>query len=205
MRKPSNRLNLVIDTLEECPEDDLKFLSFREQFWIATLRETGHRLLNVSDGGTGITGYVFTDKDKEKMSKAQKGRKGPFAGVTGPAHPMYGWVPSKETRELWSKQRKGSLTGEKNPNFGKFGPDHPAYGIKRSEETKQKCREAKLGSKNPNFGKVYTDEERRIMSEKTKGKPMPSSRRSAHTRYHTNMNKISDKCKYCNDDRGLTE
>lgn len=41
----------------------------------------------------------------------------------------------------------------------------------QSEEYREKCRQSKLGERNPNFGKKLTDEEKRIRSEKLKGKP----------------------------------
>jgi len=49
----------------------------------------------------------------------------------------------------------------------------------------------------PNFGRSASEETRAKMSAVRKGRPMPSSRRSAHTRYHTNRGIKKDTCQYC--------
>lgn len=108
---------------------------------------------------------------------------------------------SKEQKTKWSNERKGSIAGDKNPNYGKFGPYHPAYGRKLSEEAKERLSKRMLGANNPNYGKKYSLEERKKMSDTRKGKPMPSSARSAHTRWHTNKNKVSDSCSYCKESK----
>lgn len=109
----------------------------------------------------------------------------------------YLYKHSEEQKAKWSKERKGSITGDKNPNYGKFGSDHPAYGRTLSEETKKRLSEQKRGEGNPNYGKPLSEETRKKMSLVRKGKPMPSSARSAHTRWHTNKNVISPKCTWC--------
>jgi len=49
-------------------------LNEREKFWIKLTRaqKLGY---NITDGGEGSSGYVFTDEDKLKMSKASIGKK----------------------------------------------------------------------------------------------------------------------------------
>lgn len=55
-------------------------------------------LCNHTDGGDGISGYIFTEEDKAKISEAGKGR-----------------IPSEESRRKSSESQKG----DKNHNYGK--------------------------------------------------------------------------------------
>lgn len=109
-----------------------------------------------------------------------------------------GYKHSEDQKRKWSEQRKGSISGDKNPNYGKTGPLNHRYGKEVSDETRQKLSKTKLGQLNPNFGKPRSAESRAKQSLALKGKPMPSSAASAHTRWHTNKN-ISkpETCNYC--------
>jgi len=40
----------------------------REKFWIAEFRRRGAKLLNLTDGGEGLTGHVFTEEHRGKIS-----------------------------------------------------------------------------------------------------------------------------------------
>ncbi len=182
--------------LEACGTiDDLEILEIK---WAENLRAEGHRLLNLTDGGKGPKGHKWTEEQRvahrERMVEVNNRPEKRLA----PRNQKKG-VPrhTEEQKQSWSRQRKGSITGDKNPNYGKFGKAHPSYGRKLSEETKKKLSEAKLGDKNPNYGKHLSEETRQKMSLVRKGRPMPSSSTSAHTRWHVNMNKVSEKCKYC--------
>jgi hypothetical protein len=57
------------------------------------------------------------------------------------------------------------------------------------------------GPNNPNYGKPLSDEQRAKMSAALKGRPMPSSIRSAHTRHHTNKGVFKETCRHCIEDR----
>lgn len=69
-----------------------------------------------------------------------------------------------------------------------------------SEEARLQLSEMRRGENNPNYGKSASAETRDKMSAVGKGRPMPSSRRSAHTRHHTNMGVFKDTCQHCIDD-----
>jgi len=163
--------------------------------WIAELKSAGDRLLNISDGGLGPSGVVWTEEQREAARIRSTGR--PGVSRPGPLGPFYGHRHSDEQRAKWSRDRKGSNTGPANPNFGKFGAEHPAFGSTRSDEAKARLSEARKGEGNPNFGKSASAETRAKMSEARRGRPMPSSRRSAHTRYHTNKGAWSPRCGFC--------
>lgn len=177
---------------------NLEDLGDAERRWIAKARSEGHRLLNLAEGGPGPSGVVWTAEQREAARIRSTGR--PGTSRPGELNPFFGMTHSAEQRARWSESRRGSITGESNPNFGKFGPEHPAFGRTLSAETRLRLSEQQLGANNPNFGKVLSDEERRVRSEKLKGRPMPSSVRSAHTRHHTNKGVFKDTCRHCQDD-----
>lgn len=176
----------------------LEDLGQAEIDWIAYLKRDGDRLLNISEGGLGPTGVVWTQEQREAARIRSTGRKG--VSRVGPAAPFYGGHHSAEQREKWSKERKGTIVGDANPNFGKFGAYHPSFGHTVTEEARNALSEAKMGPGNPNFGKKASAETRAKMSAVRKGRPMPSSRRSAHTRHHTNKGVEKADCKYCVED-----
>lgn len=182
--------------LEKCSDYDE--LEIREIYWAAKLKEDGHRLLNLTEGGKGPKGHKWTEGQKAAHRERMLEVNNRLEKRLAPRNQKKG-VPkhTREQKEKWSKDRTGSITGDKNPNYGKFGQEHPAFGRKLSEETKKRLSEQKKGEKNPNYGQKLSEETRKKMSEVRKGRPMPSSSRSAHTRWHTNKNVISNKCKYC--------
>ena len=189
---------VAIDLLEEV--EQLSDLGDAEARWISALRDEGHRLLNISEGGLGPTGLVWTTEQREAARIRSTGRKG--LSRPGEQNPFFGRTHSPEQRAKWSKERKGTYTGEANPNFGKFGPAHPGYGHAVTEETRRQLSEMKMGANNPNFGKTTSAETRAKLSAATKGVPRPASKRSAHTRHHTNKGVVKLECAYCIEDAG---
>jgi len=192
LRKHSSEVTIEILERVATSRADLGHAEIR---WIADLKSAGHRLLNISDGGLGPSGVVWSDEQREAARIRSTGR--PGVSRPGPLGPFYGHRHSEEQRAKWSADRKGSNVGAENPNFGKFGPDHPAFGSTWSEEARARLSEARTGEGNPNFGKSASAETRAKMSAARRGRPMPSSRRSAHTRHHTNKGVWNPRCGYC--------
>jgi NUMOD3 motif len=190
---PSDLIADELDWNEGLPE-----LGQAEIDWISYLRREGDRLLNLSNGGLGPTGVVWTDEMREAARLRSTGRK--IVRESGPGAPFFGKNHSREQREKWSQERKGTYSGPENPNYGKFGPEHPSYGRSMTEEARAALSAARKGAGNPNFGKQASAETRAKMSAVRKGRPMPSSRRNAHTRYHTNKGIEKADCKYCVED-----
>ncbi|WP_245977251.1 NUMOD3 domain-containing DNA-binding protein [Cryobacterium soli] len=183
-------LQVVTSTLED--------LGKAEVLWIAKLRAQGDRLLNLSEGGLGPTGIEWSLEQREAARIRSTGRSiQPRYGVD---NPMYGRSHSDEQRARWSESRKGTHTGADNPNFGKFGSDHPGFGHTMSDEAKLILAAKRRGPLNPNFGKTTSAETIAKLSAATKGIPQPKSKRSAHTRYHTNKGVLKPECKYCVED-----
>lgn len=72
---------------------------------------------NMTLGGEGTQGYIFTEEQKQIMSDNNKGKNNPMFGRTGNKHPM----------------------------FGKRGINNPNYGRHVSQETKDKISRSKRG------------------------------------------------------------
>jgi group I intron endonuclease len=118
-------LRPVLLILEEVPagEDE----NARERFWISFYRECGARLTNGTDGGDGTLGRIVSDETREKMARAQRGKKGP--------------PQSEETRRKKSEANKGrshSAETREKLRQGRLGKKH-------SEESKRKMSEVKRG------------------------------------------------------------
>jgi hypothetical protein len=99
---------------------------------------------NLTAGGEGTVGYIFTDDVKKKISLALIGEKNPF----------YGKHHSKETCKKISESKKGK----------KQKPSEARKGIKRSEETKRKISESHRGKKR----RPFSEEHKRKIREKRK-------------------------------------
>lgn len=189
--------DVLIEVLEEVrtSRDDLGRAEAR---WISECRSGGHRLLNLTEGGLGPKGVVWTAEQREAARERSTGRRG--VSRYAEENPFFGREHTEEQRARWSEQRRGQNTGSANPNFGRFGAEHPGYGRFMSEEQRRALSEARRGELNPNYGKSASAETRVKMSAARKGRPMPSSKRSAHTRHHTNKGRTSPTCTYCQQD-----
>ncbi|MEV8220782.1 NUMOD3 domain-containing DNA-binding protein [Microbacterium sp. NPDC077391] len=199
LRKMESDEDIYFQPVELITNGSLEDLGEAEQRWIAKLRRKGHRLLNLTEGGLGPRGYVWTEEQRRAAGERSRGRKRENV-PTGPDHPSWGTTRSDELKEHWSRTRKGMNSGAANPNFGKFGPAHPSYGHRMSDEARLELSEMRRGENNPNYGKSASVETRARMSAVRKGRAMPSSRRSAHTRHHTNKGVFKDTCQHCIDD-----
>ncbi|WP_284976489.1 NUMOD3 domain-containing DNA-binding protein [Arthrobacter sp. efr-133-TYG-104] len=188
--------DLIADELDWI--EGLDELGQAEIDWIAYLRSQGDRLLNLSEGGFGPTGLVWTEDMREAARLRSTGRKG--LSRFGEENPFFGNSHSVEQRRKWAEERKGTFVGADNPNFGKFGPDHPGFAHTMPLESRKALSAAFTGEGNPNFGKSASAETRAKMSAVRKGVPKPSSRRSAHTRHHTNKGIVKPTCQHCIDD-----
>lgn len=189
--------DVVVEVLEEV-RSSREDLGRAEVAWIVERRALGDRLLNLAEGGLGPKGVVWTAEQREEARQRSTGR--PGVSRYGDENPFYGRQHTPEQRARWSEQRRGQNTGPANPNFGLFGQEHPAYGRFMPEEQRRALSESRTGELNPNFGKSASAETRGKMSAARKGRPMPSSRRSAHTRHHTNQGRTSPTCTYCQQD-----
>ncbi len=125
----------------------------RERWWIAKMREDGHRLTNLEDGGVG--GKILHEETKTKISLANKGRKPSPQTVEASVAARKGKKMSQETRDKMSKSHKGvkpspqtlaaSVLACKGKRMSQEAKDHLSRiktGTKRPEHEKQKISES---------------------------------------------------------------
>ena len=130
-------------------------------------------LTNRTLGGDGLSGHVFTDEHKQKISIAHKGKTVSEATRDKLSANRKGKTLSLETKNKLSVALKGKMVGDKNPMWGKTGALHPNYGKspktvrtgwKHSTEAITKMRESAFqrpaqpsGSKSPRAKKERYD------------------------------------------------
>lgn len=133
-------------------DEELAYLA--EMELIDAYRKQGVRLVNISDGGEGSSGWKPTEEVKRKIGEANKHT----PKARGENHGMYGKTHSEESLAKMSAARKGIYVGELHPMFGK----------KHTEESKAKMSESlkgkMSGENNPCFGKTHTAESKAKMS-----------------------------------------
>ncbi len=125
---------------------------------------------NLTDGGEGISGFIYSKETRKKMSKA-----------------LQGHSVSKETRKKMSKAHKGKIISKstrkkmseshKNQTSGMLGKYHTKETRKKmsknhkniSEETRKKMSKSHLGQISPMRGKHHSKQSIRKMSKAKKG------------------------------------
>jgi len=83
-----------------------------------------------------------------------------------------GWIPSEETKEKISKAHKGKKLSEETKQKlrkANSGENHPFYGKKRPDISKKY-----KGEGHPFYGKKHTEETKKKISEKLKGRIPPN-------------------------------
>jgi hypothetical protein len=123
--------------------EGLEELGQAEVDWIELLREDGHLLLNLSQGGLGPMGIEWTAEMREAARIRSTGRKG--VSRFAEDNPYHGRNHDPEQRARWSKSRKGKNSGPENPNYGRLGEDHPIFGHVMSEQARQQLAEKPKG------------------------------------------------------------
>ena len=88
-----------------------------------------------------------------------------------------GWIPSKKTRELWSKQRKGKKPSSKHLKKMSEGQK----GRKHTPEIIKKMSESKKGKRNPNFGNPLASAHLAVLSPSNKKGHPPYFKGKTHT------------------------
>ena len=81
----------------------------REIFYIAKFKAEGHRLLNLTDGGEGMLGYIHSKETRRKKSESMKKTLGGRPALNR------GTTHTEETKKKMSEAHKGRVS----PNKGK--------------------------------------------------------------------------------------
>ena len=181
--KKYGQYNFKIKILGFC--DSRKELNIAEkeciEFYQSNNRLYGY---NITSGGEGISGYLHTEKTREKISKKALGRKMSEEtkqkirlAISGEKNPMFGNTHSEETKqkikeanertkETRSKKISESMKGNIPWNKGK----KYSTGYKHTEEELQKMRVALKGK---NLGKKLSNETKQKISIATSGEKNP--------------------------------
>jgi group I intron endonuclease len=72
-------------------------------------------LVNLTEGGEGISGHNHSEETRKKIGDGHRGEK----------NFMFGKKHSEETLKKQSEIKIGKYDGKNNPNYGKFGKDSP--------------------------------------------------------------------------------
>ena len=115
--------------------------------------ETGI-LVNMTNGGDGLNGHIFTDEHKKRIGIKHKGR-----------------VFSDESKKRMSESAKGKkLSSETKRKISEaLKGNKYSFGFKHNEETKKKVSLSGIGNKNM-LGKHHSEETKKHLSEVLKGR-----------------------------------
>jgi hypothetical protein len=241
IRPPKDRTRIIFLKKNLMEEDAFK----HEKYMIAVFgrKDLGTGILyNRTNGGEGLSGAIITDETRKKISEANKGENHYNYGKTqseetkrkiseakkGENNYFYGKSHTEETKKKISQSHEGKKlseetkqklrnlnAGEKHPSYGrrwwndgcgniKFDYECPGdgwvlghtHGISHSEETKRILSEKNKGKNNPNYGKSASKETRKKMSETRKkmGTKPPSNRGKKWWNDGKSNNKMSVEC-----------
>jgi hypothetical protein len=108
-----------------------------EKYMIAVFgrKDLGAGILhNKTDGGEGVSGHIYTEEQKQKITQSKLGKN---FGMVGENHHMYGKTHTPEARRKMSEK----VSGEKHPMYGKKGKEHHSYGYRHTEEARKQMSE----------------------------------------------------------------
>jgi hypothetical protein len=141
--------------------------AFRHEIYMIAVfgrKDLGTGILhNLTDGGDGASGYVFSEETRKKMRErtpSEETRKKMSEARKGEKNHNYGKTHSEETRRKMSEAQKGKTLSEEHK-------DKISEGLKGkpvSEETRRKMSEALIGNTRA-LGKSVSEETRRKISE----------------------------------------
>lgn len=173
-RKKYGTENFDTEILRECKTQEE--LNEWEMYYIKELNTKVPNGYNLTDGGEGSIGCIFSDERRRELSEKMKGKGNAF----------YGKHHSEETKAKLSKANKGrkhseeakqkmkgrisSFKGKHHSEEAKEKLRKAHLGTHLSEETKRKLSEKNKGENNYMYGKHHTEETIRKISEAMKGK-----------------------------------
>lgn len=126
---------------------DEEFSLLAEVELIDLYRRRGVRLVNISDGGEGTSGWIPSEKTRQRIGEANKHT----PKASGEKHGMFGKKHTAESlAKMVASQNKRDHT------------NHPMRGKRHTEESKAKMSQSlkgtKIGKDNPFYGKTHSPE-----------------------------------------------
>ena len=132
--------------------EELAYLA--EQELIDQYRRLGCQLVNMTDGGEGMTGHKMAPEVVERRAAKMRGKKRPDISAR-----LLGVPKTLEHRQKLAEARLGTKASEatkQKMSKTRTGRVGPMRGKTHPEETKRKISEAVKGEKNPFFGKTHS-------------------------------------------------
>lgn len=117
-----NKYGYQVKIVAENLDEELAFLAEAE--CIDLYKRLGYKLVNMTDGGEGASGYQHTDEHKAKLIGNEYWKLVKVNGFLGKTH-------SDEQKAKWAESRKGTPS--------------PRKGVILSDEIKQKMSKSKTG------------------------------------------------------------
>jgi hypothetical protein len=187
--KDTNNIVFILNNLteEQAFRNEIDFIS-----WYGRIDSGNGILRNLTDGGDGASGLIFSEEHRRKMSESGKGKN-------------LGRIFSEESKRKMSEAKKGKTHSEEHRRKNSEAKKGKYLNRIFSEETKLKMSEAKKGKthseehrrKNSEArkGKFHSEESKLKMSEAKKGKTHSEEHRrknsEARKLYYQNKNKPS--------------
>ena len=139
-----NKAGFVSEILFDNLDEELSLLVEIEL--IDKYRKLGYKLVNLTDGGEGVSGYKHTEETKQLLGEKSKGR-----------------VFSEETKSkislVWKDKKRNPFSEEHKKKISEAAKKQKRVSF--SEEAKQKISASKIGKKR-------TEEHKKKISEATK-------------------------------------
>lgn len=166
--------NFTTDILKECStqEESNKW----EMYYIKELNTKVPNGYNLTDGGEGSIGCVFSDERKKRLSEIMKGENNHFFGKHHTEETKRK-IAEKAKGRKHTEEAKKKMKGRPSPNKGKHLSEETRQklrefhlGMKASEETRKKISDANKGEKSYMYGKHHSEETKRKISDKLKGR-----------------------------------
>jgi group I intron endonuclease len=158
--------NFQIRIVDES-EDEKLTLNVLEPKWIQQLKDDGHELYNLTEGGDGIPGLIHSDETRRKMSESQRGKKLTECTKQKLREANLGKSHSDETCKKLSEINRGKPKPPRSEEHcRKLGEAAQARGP-MSEERKARISASMKESKN--VGHSIDEETRSRIAEKLRG------------------------------------
>jgi len=119
------------------------------------------------------TGRFWTDLQKEKLRQQRIGDKNPMFGRTNENSPMHDRHDHVYGLTAWASEKRGKTLEE-------------IHGDKLAHNIRENLSHKMTGKNNPFFGKHHSEETKKKISERTKGKSKPLSEEGKQKRIEAN-------------------
>lgn len=167
--------NFQIRIVDES-EDEKLTLNVLEPKWIQKLKDDGHELYNLTEGGDGIPGLTHSDETRRKMSESQRGKKLTEDAKQKIREANLGKSHSDETRKKLSEINRGKPKPPRTEEHCRKLREAAQARGSMSEEHKARISASMRESKN--VGHPIDEETRARIAEKLRGQVQSEETRS---------------------------